>query len=157
VVEGEAYNPSTELLGLWLADRLEVSVERRISDGPGLTAVTLTTADGDISLDRADGALAELAMPGQPDRRVALKRRDTADLIAEELRRLDPDDIYKSSVKYGVKRLVHTGTARAATAADPAPSPAAAGSGHGAAAPKPAPPAAAPAPSPKQAASEEAK
>jgi glucose-6-phosphate dehydrogenase assembly protein OpcA len=163
VVEGEAYNPSTELLGLWLADRLEVSVERRISDGPGLTAVTLTTADGDISLDRADGALAELAMPGQPDRRVALKRRDTADLIAEELRRLDPDDIYKSSVKYGVKRLVHTGTVRAATAPDPAPSPAAAGSGHGAAAPKPAPPAAAPspasapAPSPKQAASEEAK
>jgi glucose-6-phosphate dehydrogenase assembly protein OpcA len=153
VVEGEAHNPSTELLGLWLADRLQVPVERRISDGPGLTAVRLSTADGDISLDRPDGALAGLAMPGQPDRRVALKRRDTADLIAEELRRLDPDDIYKSSVKLGVKRLSHTGTARAA--ANPGPSPAAAQ--KEATAPKPAPPAPAPTPAPKKAASEEAK
>jgi glucose-6-phosphate dehydrogenase assembly protein OpcA len=159
VVEGEAYNPSTELLGLWLADRLEVPVERLVSDGPGLTAVTLSTADGDISLDRADGSLAELAMPGQPDRRVALKRRDTADLIAEELRRLDPDDIYKSSVKYGVKRLVHTGAARAsAPAQTPAPA-AAGGAGNGTAAPKPAPPTPGPGPgpAPKKAASEEAK
>jgi glucose-6-phosphate dehydrogenase assembly protein OpcA len=157
VVEGEAYNPSTELLGLWLADRLEVPVERLVSDGPGLTAVTLSTADGDISLDRANGALAELAMPGQPDRRVALKRRETADLIAEELRRLDPDDIYKSSVKYGVKRLVHTGASRAsAPARTPAPA-AAGGAGNGTAAPKPAPPGPGPAPAPNKAASEEAK
>ncbi|MGW7004551.1 glucose-6-phosphate dehydrogenase assembly protein OpcA [Streptomyces sp. NPDC054933] len=104
-VEGEPYNPSTELLGLWLADRLKVPVVRKVSDGPGLTAVRLTTADGAISLDRADGALAELAMPGQPDRHVALKRRETAELIAEELRRLDPDEIYKSAVQFGVERL----------------------------------------------------
>ncbi|MEC4020821.1 glucose-6-phosphate dehydrogenase assembly protein OpcA [Streptomyces sp. H27-D2] len=105
VVEGEAYNPSSELLALWLADRLAVPVERKVSDGPGLTAVRLSTPDGDICLDRADGALAELAMPGQPDRHVALKRRETAELIAEELRRLDPDDVYRSTVRLGVKRL----------------------------------------------------
>ncbi|MCQ4044910.1 glucose-6-phosphate dehydrogenase assembly protein OpcA [Streptantibioticus rubrisoli] len=105
VVEGEPYNPSTELLGMWLADRLQVPVERRVSDGPGLTAVRMTTADGTICLDRADGALAELAMPGQPDRRVALKRRETAELIAEELRRLDPDESYRSAVRFGVDRL----------------------------------------------------
>ncbi|MFE7121283.1 glucose-6-phosphate dehydrogenase assembly protein OpcA [Streptomyces sp. NPDC057654] len=105
VVEGEAYNPSSELLALWLADRLKVPVERKVSEGPGLTAVRLTTADGVICLDRADGALAELAMPGQPDRHVALKRRETADLIAEELRRLDPDDIYRATVTLGVKQL----------------------------------------------------
>lgn len=105
VVEGEQYNPSTELLGMWLADRLKVPVERRVSDGPGLTAVRLTTKDGEICLDRADGALAELAVPGQPDRHVALKRRETAELIAEELRRLDPDDTYESTVKFGVQHL----------------------------------------------------
>ncbi len=105
VVEGEAYNPSSELLALWLADRLKVPVERKVSEGPGLTAVRMTTADGEICLDRADGALAELAMPGQPDRHVALKRRDTVDLIAEELRRLDPDDIYRATVTLGVKQL----------------------------------------------------
>jgi glucose-6-phosphate dehydrogenase assembly protein OpcA len=111
VVEGEAYNPSTELLGMWLSDRLSVPVERRVSDGPGLTAVRLATKDGEICLDRADGALAELAVPGQPDRHVALKRRETAELIAEELRRLDPDDIYESTVKFGVQRLTTEGGA----------------------------------------------
>jgi glucose-6-phosphate dehydrogenase assembly protein OpcA len=105
VVEGEEYNPSAELLAMWLADRLQVPVERTVSDGPGLTAVRLRTADGAICLDRPDGALAELAMPGQPDRLVALKRRETAELLAEELRRLDPDDIYKSAVQFGVERL----------------------------------------------------
>jgi len=105
-VEGEAYNPSAELLALWLADRLGVPVERKVSDGPGLTAVRLFTADGDICLDRPGGGLAELAVPGQPDRHVALKRRETSELIAEELRRLDPDDIYRSTVQFGVKHLV---------------------------------------------------
>ncbi len=109
VVEGEAYNPSTELLGMWLAHRLGVPVERKVSEGPGLTAVRMATKDGDICLDRADGALAELAVPGQPDRHVALKRRETAELIAEELRRLDPDDIYEATVKFGVRRLSAAG------------------------------------------------
>ncbi|MBM9505614.1 glucose-6-phosphate dehydrogenase assembly protein OpcA [Actinacidiphila acididurans] len=106
VVEGEAYNPSTELLALWLADRLGVPVERKVSAGPGITGARLTVEDGDICLDRPDGSLAELAMPGQPDRHVALKRRETSELIAEELRRLDPDDIYRSTVQFGIKHLV---------------------------------------------------
>ncbi|TVL90787.1 glucose-6-phosphate dehydrogenase assembly protein OpcA [Streptomyces sp. SAJ15] len=105
VVEGEAYNPSTELLALWLAERIGVPVERRISDGPGLTAVRLETADGTICLDRANGSMAELAMPGQPDRHVALQRRETAELIAEELRRLDPDEMYARAIKFGVSSL----------------------------------------------------
>ncbi|MEU8569471.1 glucose-6-phosphate dehydrogenase assembly protein OpcA [Streptomyces pathocidini] len=105
VVEAEAYNPSSELLGMWLADRLGVPVERVVSDGPGLTAVRLETEDGTICLDRHNGSLAELAMPGQPDRHVALNRRDTAELIAEELRRLDPDEMYAAAIKFGVTKL----------------------------------------------------
>ncbi|MCX4720398.1 glucose-6-phosphate dehydrogenase assembly protein OpcA [Streptomyces virginiae] len=104
-VEGEDENPSCELLAMWLADRLQVPVRRTLSSGPGLTAVRLSTKDGDIVLDRADGALATLCMPGQPDRAVALKRRDTAELLAEELRRLDPDNTYEASLKFGVARL----------------------------------------------------
>ena len=38
--------------------------------------------------------MATLRRPGQPERRVALHRRDTAELLAEELRRLDPDEVY---------------------------------------------------------------
>ncbi|WP_245175327.1 glucose-6-phosphate dehydrogenase assembly protein OpcA, partial [Streptomyces bohaiensis] len=118
VVEGEEYNPSTELLALWLADRLGVPVRRVLSAGPGITAVRLHTADGEICLDRPDGSLAELAVPGQPERHVALHRRDTAELIAEELRRLDPDEAYASALRFGVARLEHLPAAQAAAASD---------------------------------------
>ncbi|MFJ9794273.1 glucose-6-phosphate dehydrogenase assembly protein OpcA [Streptomyces sp. NPDC101145] len=104
-VEGEEFNPSVELLAMWLADRLGVAVRRTTSTGPGLTAVRLETDCGPIVLDRPDGSLATLCVQGQPDRAVALKRRDTAELIAEELRRLDPDDTYASALRYGVARL----------------------------------------------------
>ncbi|MFH8341174.1 glucose-6-phosphate dehydrogenase assembly protein OpcA [Streptomyces sp. AM6-12] len=106
-VEGEEFNPSCELLAMWLADRLNVPVRRSPSAGPGLTGVRMETTCGPITLDRADGSLATLSIKGQPGRAVALKRRDTAELIAEELRRLDPDDTYASALRYGVDRL-HT-------------------------------------------------
>ncbi|MER5693750.1 glucose-6-phosphate dehydrogenase assembly protein OpcA [Streptomyces mirabilis] len=104
-VEGEEFNPSVELLAMWLADRLDVPVKRSKSSGPGLTAVRMETSCGPIALHRGDGTLATLSIDGQPDRAVALKRRDTSELIAEELRRLDPDDTYASALRYGVDRL----------------------------------------------------
>jgi len=104
-VEGEEFNPSCELLAMWLADRLDVPVKRSLSSGPGLTAVRMATDTGPIALARPDGSVATLSIHGQPDRPVALKRRDTVDLIAEELRRLDPDDTYASALRFGVERL----------------------------------------------------
>ncbi|MEU6215986.1 glucose-6-phosphate dehydrogenase assembly protein OpcA [Streptomyces sp. NPDC047022] len=119
-VEGEEFNPSCELLAMWLADRLDVPVKRSPSSGPGLTAVRMNTNGGPIVLDRADGALATLSIEGQPDRAVALKRRETAELIAEELRRLDPDDTYASALRFGVERLVAGGPAGKAPGQEPA-------------------------------------
>ncbi|MCX5201962.1 glucose-6-phosphate dehydrogenase assembly protein OpcA [Streptomyces sp. NBC_00237] len=122
-VEGEEFNPSCELLAMWLADRLSVPVKRTLSAGPGLTAVRMETEDGPIVLDRADGSLATLCMNGQPDRAVALKRRETSELLAEELRRLDPDDTYASALKFGVDRLgavVDKAEAEASKADEPA-------------------------------------
>ncbi|MFE7665772.1 glucose-6-phosphate dehydrogenase assembly protein OpcA [Streptomyces celluloflavus] len=116
-VEGEELNPSGELLAMWLAGRLNVPVKRSLSAGPGLTAVRMETSGGPIVLDRPDGALATLSMRGQPDRAVALKRRETAELLAEELRRLDPDDTYAAALKFGVDRLTGP-TAEPAAAAD---------------------------------------
>ncbi|WDV50868.1 glucose-6-phosphate dehydrogenase assembly protein OpcA [Streptomyces coeruleorubidus] len=113
-VEGEEFNPSCELLAMWLADRLDVPVKRSLSGGPGLTAVRMDTNCGAITLDRADGSLATLSIEGQPARGVALKRRDTAELIAEELRRLDPDDTYASALRYGVDRLKASWSAQVA-------------------------------------------
>ncbi|WP_172386416.1 glucose-6-phosphate dehydrogenase assembly protein OpcA [Streptomyces sp. MNP-20] len=116
-VEGEEFNPSVELLAMWLADRLSVPVRRSLSTGPGLTGVRMETNCGPIVLDRADGALATLSIQGQPDRAVALKRRETSELIAEELRRLDPDDTYASALRFGVDRLDETARSTVTAAA----------------------------------------
>ncbi|MDQ3616610.1 MAG: glucose-6-phosphate dehydrogenase assembly protein OpcA [Actinomycetota bacterium] len=97
-VTAERVSPSADLLAAWLSDRLRVEVERKHSDGPGITSVALKTKNGAVSLDRPDGRLAILSSPNQPDRPVALKRRDIAELLSEELRRLDEDDIYADTV-----------------------------------------------------------
>ena len=91
-------NPSAELLTLWLEQRLEVPAERVLSKGPGITMVVLRSANGDITLSRPDGRVAKLTRPGSPERTVALPRRSTAELLAEELRRLDPDEVFASVI-----------------------------------------------------------
>ena len=55
---------------------------------------------GDIKIERTDGRTATLSWPGRIDRMVALHRRDTAELLAEELRRLDPDEVYAETLGY---------------------------------------------------------
>ncbi|MGW4160589.1 glucose-6-phosphate dehydrogenase assembly protein OpcA [Streptomyces sp. NPDC004788] len=100
-VESEAENPSAELLARWFGERLNVPVERVTTDGPVVTAVRMGTPDGEIVIDRPEGPVAHLAIPGQPSRVMALKVRTTAELIAEELRRLDPDEAYAAALKFG--------------------------------------------------------
>ncbi|MFI2436139.1 glucose-6-phosphate dehydrogenase assembly protein OpcA [Streptomyces sp. NPDC018693] len=98
-VESEAENPSAELLARWLHARLDVPVERVVTPGPVVTAVRLGTADGEIVIDRPEGPLATLSLPGQPSRTLALKVRPTSELIAEELRRLDADEMYAVALR----------------------------------------------------------
>jgi len=98
-ITGERISPSADLLGAWLSDRLKAPVDRKVSDGPGITCVTLRTRTGEISISRGDGLHATLRVPGQPDRPVALPRREVPDLLSEELRRLDPDDVYASTAR----------------------------------------------------------
>jgi glucose-6-phosphate dehydrogenase assembly protein OpcA len=98
-VESERGNPSADLLASWLQSRLKVPIKTTPSDGPGITAVRMNTAAGDIAITRPDGLLASYTVPGQPERLVALKRREVTDLISEELRRLDDDQVYETAVK----------------------------------------------------------
>jgi glucose-6-phosphate dehydrogenase assembly protein OpcA len=98
VVSAEPENPTADLLAAWLCNRLRAPFLRETSGGPGITEVRMTTAEGDIAISRPDGRVATLSRPGQPDRHVALQRRDIAELLAEELRRLDPDEIYGESL-----------------------------------------------------------
>jgi glucose-6-phosphate dehydrogenase assembly protein OpcA len=97
-------NPSADLMAAWLQCRLGVPVEQRNSRGPGVTAVRMFTPSGPIALTRPDGSVATFSIPGQPDRPVALKRRTTSELLSEELRRLDPDDVYAKTLACMVDR-----------------------------------------------------
>jgi len=98
-VTAERISPSADLLRAWLNDRLHVPVDRANSAGPGITEVVLETKEGPIRITRLDGKLATYSSPDRPDRPVALKRRELPDLLAEELRRLDEDDIYHAATK----------------------------------------------------------
>jgi glucose-6-phosphate dehydrogenase assembly protein OpcA len=98
-VTAQRISPSADLLVAWLNDRLRVPVERLTSDGPGITEVVMESKKGPIRISRADGRLATFTSPDRPDRPVALKRRDLPELLAEELRHLDEDDVYASVSK----------------------------------------------------------
>jgi glucose-6-phosphate dehydrogenase assembly protein OpcA len=98
-VSAEAGNPTADLMAAWLSHAYGVEFANEASAGPGITEVSFATSDGDIVLTRPDGRVAQLRRPGQPERRVALHRRDTIELLEEELRRLDPDDVYAEALE----------------------------------------------------------
>jgi glucose-6-phosphate dehydrogenase assembly protein OpcA len=98
-VAAEPGNPTADLIAAWLSRRLEIPVRRCDSPGPGITAVLFNTIAGDLSLTRTDGRTGVLSWPGRPDRSVALHRREIAELLAEELRRLDPDEVYAETLQ----------------------------------------------------------
>ena len=86
--------------------------------------VTLQRRSGAVDLLRPDAKTGTLTQPGQPDRRIALHRRSVRDCLAEELRRLDPDEIYEAALKAVPKvtkgRTVTPSPAKAASPAKPA-------------------------------------
>lgn len=102
-VTGGADSPSADLLAAWLALYLQCPVSRaKVDAGAGLVGVRLVRASGDIELVRPEGEVATLRQPGQPERNVALPHRLDRDCLAEELRRLDPDDIFGEVVTKGL-------------------------------------------------------
>jgi glucose-6-phosphate dehydrogenase assembly protein OpcA len=99
-VEGASDSPSTILLAAWLQHALDAPVT--ITTGPpgtGIRGVHLSRPTGDIRLVRPGSTLADLTQPGQPAQRIALPRRTLKDCLAEELRRLDPDDIFGETIQ----------------------------------------------------------
>lgn len=99
VVTAAPDNAPAILLAAWLTSRLHVPVTHEQGDGPGVNAVVLRTPDGDITVRRVAEGSAIYQVPGQPERRVALRRRPLTDLLTEELRRLDADDIFEAAAE----------------------------------------------------------
>ena len=99
-VSGAPGNPSVTLMAAWLHLTLGVkptitAVESKDHEGPGVQGVTLTREDGTISLQRVDDTSIRMSLPGdEGGQHVTMPRRTLAELITEELRRLDPDEVY---------------------------------------------------------------
>jgi glucose-6-phosphate dehydrogenase assembly protein OpcA len=99
----EAGNPSAALICGWLRSRLGIEAAVESSDGPGITHVEIRTerADGSpyvVRLARPDGRVATLTRGDEGERQLPLARRQLGDLLAEELRRMDPDFVYADAL-----------------------------------------------------------
>ena len=112
-VESAADNAPAMLLAAWLGLRLGVQVERAASDAPGISAIIMATAGGDIEIRRRSGRYAVYRISGEPARGVALDRRNVQMLIGEELRRLGPDDAFTT-----VMAEIHDGADRISSTSD---------------------------------------
>jgi glucose-6-phosphate dehydrogenase assembly protein OpcA len=108
-VHGAADSPSTALLAAWLQLQLEVPVKLEMTSpalgSSGIQGVRLTRASGVIELERTIPNVVTLTQPGQPTHEISLPRRSLRDCLAEELRRLDPDDLFGVVINRGLDQL----------------------------------------------------
>ncbi|MDM8084063.1 glucose-6-phosphate dehydrogenase assembly protein OpcA [Cellulomonas cellasea] len=106
LVVGESTHPSVDLMAAWLAEALRCPVDvERVAGAPAITQVRLERKSGPIVLDRPDGKTAALTQPGQPEHRIALPIRQLRECLSEELRRLDPDEVYGEVLRKGLTRI----------------------------------------------------
>jgi glucose-6-phosphate dehydrogenase assembly protein OpcA len=107
-VSGAADSPSTTLLAAWLQLALQVPVAYELTAGllsHGIRGVHMYRETGQISLERNVPDVATLTQPGQPTQDLTLKRRNLRDCLSDELRRLDPDDLYGEVITRGLPQL----------------------------------------------------
>ncbi|MET0976236.1 MAG: glucose-6-phosphate dehydrogenase assembly protein OpcA [Leifsonia sp.] len=107
-VSGSADSPSTTLLAAWLHLALQTPTQFMLT-GPespqGIHGVRMFRGEKSIDLVRKPGGIATLSQPGQPVHDVALARRSLRDCLADELRRLDPDELYGEVITGGLATL----------------------------------------------------
>lgn len=96
LVSGLKTEPAVDLLAGWLASKIGAPVRR----ATGELKVELTRATDTITLSRPqDGVTAMLSRTDRPDALVTLPRRDVRECLAEDLRRLSPDDVYLAALE----------------------------------------------------------
>lgn len=92
--------PAAPLMRTWLEDRLGVPVAYRLSGGPAINQIVITTTGGDITITRPTGHMATVDRGGVAIKELFLPRRELRELIGEELRRLDPDETYEATMRH---------------------------------------------------------
>jgi len=101
LVSGLSTEPALDILAGWLASRIDGPVRRAV----GELKIELVRDSEIVTLSRPqDGVIATLSRTGRPDALLPLPRRDTAECLAEDLRRLDQDVIYGAALG-GMERV----------------------------------------------------
>lgn len=106
-VEGASDSRAVVLLAAWLGLALECPVELRLDHskadgGYGVDAVRLHRPSGVVELARTSPGTARLVQPGQPTHDIAMPQRTDRECLAEELRRLGPDEVYERVLSEGL-------------------------------------------------------
>jgi glucose-6-phosphate dehydrogenase assembly protein OpcA len=96
LVSGLKTEPALDILAGWLAARIDGPVRRTVGD----LKVELVRASETVTLSRPQtGSIATLSRTGRPDALVPLSRRDTCECLAEDMRRLNADEIYEEALR----------------------------------------------------------
>lgn len=96
LVSGLRNEPSLDVLAGWLAARIDGPVQRAV----GELKVELTRSSETITLRRPQhGVTATLTRSSRPEARIPLARREARECLAEDLRRLDSDEIYHEALQ----------------------------------------------------------
>ncbi|MCI1914358.1 MAG: glucose-6-phosphate dehydrogenase assembly protein OpcA [Bifidobacteriaceae bacterium] len=94
-VSGEPGNLSVWMLAAWLHERLGVPVSIEWdSAATAVRGVKMFRADGELSFDRPCEDQAIVSVPGEQPQRVSVPLRTLVECMSEELRRLNPDEVY---------------------------------------------------------------
>jgi glucose-6-phosphate dehydrogenase assembly protein OpcA len=94
-----ASDPTAALMSGWLTARLGITPELEPTDQfPRMRSVQLVCANGDYVTVTREENIALFSRTGQEDRYMPLPRRPVGDELAEELRRLDADQIYSEAL-----------------------------------------------------------
>ena len=96
LVSGLKGEPSLDVLAGWLANRIAGPVTR----AGGALKVELVRPSETVSLSRPQtGVTATLRRTARPDALLPLARREAKECLAEDLRRLDADEIYYQALR----------------------------------------------------------
>ncbi|MBN1172204.1 MAG: glucose-6-phosphate dehydrogenase assembly protein OpcA [Micromonosporaceae bacterium] len=98
LVTAPSDDASAALLCGWLSARLGIECQVTPGESDHLTAVTLLLAEGGRLSVTASGGHATLASSGCPDQLLPLTARPLGEELAEELRRLGPDQVYAEAL-----------------------------------------------------------
>ena len=104
LVSGLKTEPALDILAGWLASCIDGPVRRAVGD----LKIEMQRDTETVTLSRPQtGRTATLSRTARPDALIPLARREARECLAEDLRRLDPDEVYLNALE-GLDKVQYT-------------------------------------------------